>query len=74
MQRVSGQFWQDYAEQHVLRPLGMATATYREPYSAALAKAHRLAAPMPPAVAAKVTDGFTYADGAFSRSGSNMSG
>ena len=65
VETVSGQSWQDYAEQHVLRPLGMATATYREPYSVALAKAHRLASPMPPVVAAKVTDGFTYADGAF---------
>jgi CubicO group peptidase (beta-lactamase class C family) len=61
---VSGQSWQDYAEQHVLRPLGMATATYREPYPTAVAQARGLAAPMPAATAAKVTDGFTYAAGA----------
>jgi len=61
---VSGQTWQDYAEQHVLRPLGMATATYREPYPAEMAKAHGLAAPMPAATAAKVSSGFDLKAGA----------
>ena len=63
--QVSGQPWQDYAEQHVLRPLGMATATYRQPYSQALARAHGLPAPMPAAIAAKVSTGFEYRAGAF---------
>jgi CubicO group peptidase (beta-lactamase class C family) len=62
---VSEQPWQDYAEQHVLRPLGIASATYREPYSADLAKAHGLAEPMPASVAAEVTTGFAYSAGAF---------
>ena len=60
---VSGQPWQDYAEQHVFRPLGMTTATYREPYSLDLAKARGLPAPMPPAVAAKVSTGFDFKAG-----------
>jgi CubicO group peptidase (beta-lactamase class C family) len=63
--QVSGQDWQTYAEEHVLRPLGMASASYREPYSPALAAAKGLAAPMPPAVAARVSDGFEWKDGAF---------
>ena len=44
---VSGLAWQDYAEQRVLRPLGMASATYREPYPEALAKARGLFSPLP---------------------------
>jgi CubicO group peptidase (beta-lactamase class C family) len=61
---MSGQTWQDYAEQHVLRPLGMATATYREPYPAALARAHGLPAPMSAATAARVSSGFDLKAGA----------
>ncbi|HEY1719881.1 MAG TPA: serine hydrolase domain-containing protein [Magnetospirillaceae bacterium] len=56
---VSGQPWPDYAEQHILRPLGMETATYREPYPDNIGKARGLPAPMPPAIAAKVTAGFS---------------
>ena len=61
---VSGESWPDYAERHVLRPLGMTTATYREPYSPALAKAHGLPAPMPPATLSRVTSGFDLKAGA----------
>jgi CubicO group peptidase (beta-lactamase class C family) len=61
---VSGQPWQDYAEQHVLRPLGMATATYREPYPGAVARAQGLPAPMPAATAAAVSSGFDLKAGA----------
>jgi CubicO group peptidase (beta-lactamase class C family) len=60
---VSGQDWPTYAEAHILRPLGMATATYRDPYSAAIASAHHLAAPMPADVAQRVTQGWKFADG-----------
>jgi CubicO group peptidase (beta-lactamase class C family) len=63
---VSGQPWQDYAEQHVLRPLGMTTATYREPYSPALERSHGLVAPMAPGIAAHVSDGFDWRNGGFS--------
>ena len=61
---VSGQPWQDYAEQHVFRPLGMATATYREPYPAAVAQTRGLPAPMPAATAARVSSGFDLKAGA----------
>jgi CubicO group peptidase (beta-lactamase class C family) len=62
---VAGEPWQDYAEKHVLRPLGMTAATYREPYSAALAQAQGLVDPMTEAVASEVTLGFSRAAGAF---------
>jgi CubicO group peptidase (beta-lactamase class C family) len=61
---VSGQGWQDYVEQHVLRPLGMTTATYREPYPAATARARGLPSPMPAATAARVSSGFDLKAGA----------
>jgi CubicO group peptidase (beta-lactamase class C family) len=61
---VSGETWQDYAERHVLRPLGMTTATYREPYSLAVARARDLPDPMPAAIAAKVSNGLEYGDDA----------
>jgi CubicO group peptidase (beta-lactamase class C family) len=59
----SGEDWPTYAEQHILRPLGMKTATYRDPYPEAVARAHHLAAPMPPEIAAQVTQGFKFANG-----------
>jgi CubicO group peptidase (beta-lactamase class C family) len=62
---VAGEPWQDYAEQRVLRPLGMATATYREPYPAAIAKDHDLVDSMPEGVLAKLATGFSRAAGAF---------
>ena len=62
---VSGQSWHDYAEQRVLRPLGMASATYREPYPEALAKARGLASPLPASAAAGVTNGFARYAGEF---------
>ena len=61
---VSGQPWQDYAEQHVFRPLGMTTATYREPYPGAVARARGLPAPMPATTAARVSSGFDLKGGA----------
>jgi CubicO group peptidase (beta-lactamase class C family) len=62
---VSGQVWQNYAEQRVLRSLGMASATYREPYPEALAKARGLVSPLPAAAAAKLTNGFVRSAGEF---------
>jgi CubicO group peptidase (beta-lactamase class C family) len=59
----SGLDWPTYAEQHILRPLGMTTATYRDPYPDAVARAHQLAAPMPPEVAAHVTHGWKMEGG-----------
>lgn len=57
---MSGQSWQDYAEQRVLRPLGMKAATYREPYPQALARTSGLVTPMPKPVADEVSEGFSY--------------
>ncbi len=62
---VAGEAWADYAERHVLRPLGMATATYRGPYPAELARARGLPDPMPAELAAKLTDGFSWSNGAY---------
>lgn len=62
---VSGQSWHDYAEERVLRPLGMVRATYREPYPEALAQARGLASPMPTIAAAETTRGFVRSAGAF---------
>jgi CubicO group peptidase (beta-lactamase class C family) len=56
--QVSGMPWEDYAEQKILRPLGMGEATFRQPYPAQLAKARGLPPPMAPDVAARLTDGF----------------
>ena len=41
---IAGEPWQDYAERRILRPLGMATATYREPYPDNVAMARGLPA------------------------------
>ena len=59
----TGEDWPTYAEQHILRPLGMTTATYRDPSSAHPARAHGLAGPMPPDVAARVTQGWKFENG-----------
>ncbi|MFI4974074.1 MAG: serine hydrolase domain-containing protein [Caulobacterales bacterium] len=55
---VSGMSWEDYAERRIIRPLSMAEATFRQPYSTQTASALGLPAPMQPAVAARLTDGF----------------
>jgi CubicO group peptidase (beta-lactamase class C family) len=60
---VSGESWQDYAERHVFRPLGMMTATYREPYPEAAAGSHGLVAPMPLELAGRLAEGFSYDSG-----------
>ncbi len=65
VEHESGQLWQDYAEQHIFRPLGMTSATYREPYSDAIAQQHHLAAPMAPELAARVSSGFLWSQAAF---------
>ena len=56
--RVSGLSWEDYAEQRILRPLGMRQATFRQRYPADEAGRLALAAPMPAGVAAELTDDF----------------
>ena len=56
--QITGMSWEDYAEQKVLRPLGMGEATFRQPYAADLARERGLPAPMAPDVAARLADGF----------------
>src|SRR5882757_4162469 len=55
---VSGMAWEDYVEQRIIQPLGMGAATFRQPYSQNLAKAHGLPAPMPQVSEMHLTDGF----------------
>jgi CubicO group peptidase (beta-lactamase class C family) len=55
---VSGMSWEDYAEQRIIRPLAMGTATYRQPYSEQLAEKTALPSPMPATSAALLTEGF----------------
>jgi CubicO group peptidase (beta-lactamase class C family) len=66
---VSGQLWEDYAEQHVFRPLGMNVTTYRQPYPLTLAARLGLPAPMPTATAARLADSFLYSGGALQPKG-----
>jgi len=56
--QVTGMSWEDYAEQKILRPLGMGEATFRQPCPADLARARGLPAPMSPDVKALLTDGY----------------
>lgn len=64
---VSGVPFEDYVETRILRPLGMRTATFREPYDAALARARGLPAPPPPEVIAELSDGLRWQGGRFER-------
>lgn len=56
--QVSGRSWEEYAEQKILRPLGMSTATFRQPYPPELAKSLGLPSPMPKELADQLTAGF----------------
>ena len=62
---IAGEPWQDYAERRILRPLGMATATFREPYPERIAAARGLPEPMSPEILAKTTNGFSWSGGAY---------
>jgi len=62
IEHESGRSFVDYVERSILRRLGMASATFREPYPAALT-AKGFPAPMPPAIAARVSSGFRYTKG-----------
>jgi CubicO group peptidase (beta-lactamase class C family) len=57
---VSGMPWEDYVEQRIIQPLGMGAATFRQPYSEDLAKAHGLPPPMPQVIETHLTDGFRH--------------
>ena len=62
---IAGEPWQDYAERRILRPLGMATATFREPYPERIAAARGLPKSMSPEILAKTTNGFSWSGGAY---------
>ncbi len=59
--------WDTYVETRILRPLGMETATYREPYSDAIAQARGLPTPIAPALAQRITDGMFWESGHYAR-------
>jgi CubicO group peptidase (beta-lactamase class C family) len=52
--------WEVYAEQRILRPLGLRTATFRENLPIELAKARNLPQPMNAATAALLSEGFVW--------------
>jgi CubicO group peptidase (beta-lactamase class C family) len=58
--QVSELPWELYAEQKVLRPLKMRSATFRENLPPELAKARGLPPPMDSAAAAHLSDGFVW--------------
>jgi CubicO group peptidase (beta-lactamase class C family) len=62
---IAGESWPDYAERRILRPLGMTTATYREPYPESVAAARGLPRPMSPEMLTKTTNGFSRGGGAY---------
>ncbi|MEZ5558683.1 MAG: serine hydrolase domain-containing protein [Pseudomonadales bacterium] len=57
--RVSGLAWEDYAEQRLLRPLGMNHSTFREPWGP------QRDGPMAADLAGNVSKGYSYRDGEF---------
>lgn len=57
---VSGLPWEDYADRHLFEPLGMVSSTFREPWGA-----QRTEAPMPAALADRVSRGYQWRAGAF---------
>jgi CubicO group peptidase (beta-lactamase class C family) len=57
---VSQLSWEDYAEQRILRPLGLRTATFRENLPIELVKARGLPQPMAADAATLLSEGFTW--------------
>jgi CubicO group peptidase (beta-lactamase class C family) len=51
VEQVSGMAWDDYVEENILRPLGMAHTTFRQP--------------IPKKLSANVSKGYTYSQGEF---------
>jgi CubicO group peptidase (beta-lactamase class C family) len=58
---VSGRRYQDVVENEIIRPLGLAHTTFREPYPARA----DLPAPMPTELASTVSTGYRWAGGSF---------
>jgi CubicO group peptidase (beta-lactamase class C family) len=61
---VSGVAFEAYAEEEILRPLGMPSTTFREPVPSDVAAARGLPAPMPPELVARLSQGFERVAGA----------
>jgi CubicO group peptidase (beta-lactamase class C family) len=59
--------WEVYAEQRILRPLGLTSATFRENLPVELAKSLNLPEPMDADVAARLSDGFIWQEAHFQR-------
>ncbi len=68
VEHETGMKFADYAEARILRPLGTATMTFREPYPALLV-ARGFAAPMDAQVLANASSGFRVRDGGFVEQG-----
>jgi CubicO group peptidase (beta-lactamase class C family) len=51
VEQVSGMAWDDYVEENILKPLGMAHTTFRQP--------------VPQPLSANVSKGYTYSEGEF---------
>jgi CubicO group peptidase (beta-lactamase class C family) len=67
VQHVSGEPFEARVEKTILTPLGLQDTTFREPYPPALVQGRGLPSPMSPALAADLSDGFTWRRGAFER-------
>jgi CubicO group peptidase (beta-lactamase class C family) len=65
--QVSNLPWELYAEEKVLRPLKMRSATFRENLPPELAKARGLPQSMDSAAAAHLSDGFVWKEGQFTK-------
>jgi CubicO group peptidase (beta-lactamase class C family) len=55
VERVSGQSFDAYVEEHIFAPLGMTQATFRQP--------------LPPALAPQMSNGYNYVNGGYLRGG-----
>jgi len=69
VEHESGLDWATYAEARILRPLGMASSTFREGYSPEIASANALPAPAPAEVLARITEGFRMNQGQMQAAG-----
>lgn len=65
VQHLSGKPFEDHVETSILTPLGLQSTTFREPYPMALVQGRGLPSPMAPTLAADVSEGFRWSDGAF---------
>jgi CubicO group peptidase (beta-lactamase class C family) len=63
VENVSGMSWEDYAEQHLLQPLGMNDSTFREPWTSARGE------PMPPRLRDHVSRGYARSAGSYRTGG-----